>query len=1395
MSGEPQNFKRKRDFDNLSEPDSLNNKRNQHELVRAKFVFPADNFPYRIPTSIPNSIFQNEFCFDDINSKVSALIWHHLTRETVGTLEIEAKLGLIVHKNTERRVNYPVLTETALMDDGSFKFVSDMTLDQHRYFNELLNKTVAKVNTQTQQKIHYNHKKTVDKVFEFQNKKIRASFDLVTNELIQNSVITKVRIADLNVFSPNSELDYRISLSLEIPFSDLPLNLNEKLSREKDRISYSIDQCQVDLTQIQEKKSNISTIKHEVEVEYRNTEKLFLEKEKWIEGKDKQRFRENVALRLLKYRLHYITSESVKGMDDIWNQLEIYFLDSTSTDRKKVIEAELEAYKNTTNALQAAFQILSTKQSSQYTKWYSLTIFESNVTRWTTLSTHSQSEIKTILWNLTLTEESFIQNKLLKLIVLIAKVEHNPQEYFNTLNSLTSKNINTSLVLLKITLEEFIMGKDDTQKNKQFYRKWLIDQLPFILKLIINVLSSSYKRSILQHGYDSPLQTVHSVLNYGSLEPNSPLKLSNPQVFHVPLLGTSPSKDYSLMTRNFSSNGSILHDGNLDNETLISCQLSLEISMNLLTWIPLNETPQLSNLLELVFQYAQLIDNGLSESLGQLAINCIIELLQRKYVPKESIKFLLSVGQEVNELLRYLMEDEAKLLELDIEYVNKIVLLVGHFISEHIARLETIEKFPLMKFLELFFRFTFKNKLPIEAFIHSLHVWDSFLEYCTVTRRNIAKNSFEFDSRYQEALISLATRLIKSVQVTHNTDALELEYGNTNEADLHEYGHSEWGKFVTPCVELISKITEIYPSVLLDPLFQQFQISYLTIRSIDSGSKTSAKQNNAARDFETLSVVFGRLSHLFIGENFEQNIEVVSELIIRFIEGIKLCLNLQAPTLSFQYLNIHLFGTISLYVHWLAQYYHFSREKVNSHQLCDELVTEITRISLNSLKSENKFFGIAGCSLLCSIASTVKPDYLQLPIMQEFLSVVNQLASQFTFEVIQYLYKFITLIFVLQPFNIRWTQEDWKYRTNIFENFTSQFINNYVELTESKDFRGFAHQTQVKQHISHALGMLNAICASVETANTQAKDVVYHSIRKCLRGTLTLFEVYFHEKVLLATLFEFILITFGSLKKQISREDMNIITDTIGLFLSMLTGENLKIVIERESLFYSNDSLHNGRKVRGVLESFILILKGIVEEPSKSFEAMLPDIIKFCVKDLFHYFKTENPAIENARLVYFQLIFEILFNHWRFFVQSQVFKQVGKHDNSQVDFSERMMQLESLFHIIHQGFENCTTNIELFKQNIAFLLSLDSRCNLFKEEFFKERMMVPFFELFLNIVINKSHDIIKEDIFVLLMRIIEADPSLFKNKFIPLFITKHCPSMQQEQQIILAGYLTDLSVS
>jgi polynucleotide 5'-triphosphatase len=124
-----------------------------------------------------------------------------------------------------------------------------MSSAQHKHFNTLLNK--LKVDPpQPSFEISYVHRYLVDSFFASsssqEKEKIRVTRDEKTGTVLE--CMQKIRLGDLNIYSPKRSADWRISVNLEVPVTH-PTG-TASFTRRKDRLSYSHEEFRIDLTQV-----------------------------------------------------------------------------------------------------------------------------------------------------------------------------------------------------------------------------------------------------------------------------------------------------------------------------------------------------------------------------------------------------------------------------------------------------------------------------------------------------------------------------------------------------------------------------------------------------------------------------------------------------------------------------------------------------------------------------------------------------------------------------------------------------------------------------------------------------------------------------------------------------------------------------------------------------------------------------------------------------------------------------------------------------------------------------------------------------------------------------------------------------------------------------------------
>lgn len=206
-------------------------------------------------------------------------------------LEIEAKLGRLIDKGTNDRISIPVMTEAILNRNSPnirTAFESSMTEYQHRALNAFLNKAllstkqpksvppIAQAQKPARVPMDYKHTKELDTFYELSQRgllslpnslnvstrtshgnkmKVRVTHDQKTGKELAK--IVKIRLADIDIYSPHNQVDWRISVNVEMNFQGDLGDLIEPErkqggagDRAKDRLTYHHQAYQIDLTQV-----------------------------------------------------------------------------------------------------------------------------------------------------------------------------------------------------------------------------------------------------------------------------------------------------------------------------------------------------------------------------------------------------------------------------------------------------------------------------------------------------------------------------------------------------------------------------------------------------------------------------------------------------------------------------------------------------------------------------------------------------------------------------------------------------------------------------------------------------------------------------------------------------------------------------------------------------------------------------------------------------------------------------------------------------------------------------------------------------------------------------------------------------------------------------------------
>ncbi|MCJ1427990.1 mRNA-capping enzyme subunit beta, partial [Sticta canariensis] len=226
--------------------------------------------------------------------------------ETGTAVKVEAKIGRLVYQDTNTRIRLPVTGETVVNRDlGSrVNFKSSITQEQHLSSNGFLNKTfmasqkpkidsASPTTTTPRIPMTYVHAHEIDTEYELSGASFlslpwsirawlkshhsRARVLVTTDEKTGAFIrgIIKVCLAHLDVYSPRTEFDYRVSINLEMPMGDEWRSMVAAAAatdvkpphRNNDRLSFKHLLYQIDLSRFTSAGSNKTTeTAHELSV-------------------------------------------------------------------------------------------------------------------------------------------------------------------------------------------------------------------------------------------------------------------------------------------------------------------------------------------------------------------------------------------------------------------------------------------------------------------------------------------------------------------------------------------------------------------------------------------------------------------------------------------------------------------------------------------------------------------------------------------------------------------------------------------------------------------------------------------------------------------------------------------------------------------------------------------------------------------------------------------------------------------------------------------------------------------------------------------------------------------------------------------------------------------------
>ncbi|KAL8597658.1 hypothetical protein ACOMHN_031593 [Nucella lapillus] len=980
---------------------------------------------------------------------------------------------------------------------------------------------------------------------------------------------------------------------------------------------------------------------------------------------------------------------------------------------------------------------------------------------------------------------SYIRNKLVKLVVDIGRLDwpHFYPDFFPSILQLVQQPETALLgvILLQTVSEELAAPREDLcMARKEELHRLLLQQVPTILQLLNGLLESVLEK--------------HRHLVAATPPPSPTQQPKNSRHSSLLLFSSSPIRSENLLSSMFNSpvRGTQLEAlPPLDEASQLLSSTVLTCLAHYFSWAPLSATltPQL---LSTVFHFAAFgcegkaarassSSSGYSSQtpyLGVLSMNCINEVLSKNFVPAEFEDFLLQMFQQTFNLLQKMTKESStnssgnRLEELDEDYMERFTDFLRLFVGIHLRRFESNPNFPVLEFLGLLFKYTFRQP-NAEGFFRCLDIWITFLDYLSTKLQERAADMTSILGKYKEALTSLVSNILQKIMFRYNQSQLE----ELDDDTLDDDSETEWQHFLCQSLEVVAKVAELTTAETFQRIWEPFQEhvdayfgleKYVTEGGVQGRRLNISAENGCRRlhcmlrDLSSLLQALGRLADHFIGDHFADryaNAKLLVERLVQVVSyGSKVKLfevSTEAENVLQQdFIQVHAqaMAAIKAYAHWLLQLYTESvRTNQEKDQFYNMIVTLIESVAPLINKQVPERVIHSATHLLLSITTTIRPSFLlQLSAVQTMYTAATQGSCQgLTIEVQLLLYRSLSHYLLLPWPGLNEKEQDWSSRGSHHQTLTSQLAKDFIAL---KDCPNLASSKQLQEQAKAVIRRVLRVCQdwieSVAGEVVRTKQLLYQSLAPVIQATLAIFSTYISQTDTVDEIMGFFLALFQGLRVQMG---VPFTEQTIHTFMNLFTRQQLTETIQQET----------GVAFR-VIEKFLKLLELIVVEPGSAFKAFLPRIINICMEQIFPIISPRpSPDIKSSL---YKVLHCLIVNNWRYFFPNNVLATMQKQEAVIEHFSD----FSTIFQAYGQSF--LQPDIGVFKQNLESLEALHYKWKLYGKSVFREKLLWDFLTVLMQVLVHRSHDLLQEEIVVTVYNMAHVDFSLFYAKFLPHFL-------------------------
>ncbi|KAI1233906.1 hypothetical protein IHE44_0004358 [Lamprotornis superbus] len=762
----------------------------------------------------------------------------------------------------------------------------------------------------------------------------------------------------------------------------------------------------------------------------------------------------------------------------------------------------------------------------------------------------------------------------------------------------------------------------------------------------------------------------------------------------------------------------------LDTDSEYICSLALECLAHLFSWIPLS-TSITPSLLTTIFHFARFGCDSRARKMSSVNGSSHTSLLGQErgrlgVLAMACINELMSKNCVPMEFEEYLL----RMFQQTFYLLQKITKENNtHTVK---SRLEELDESYIEKFTDFL-------RLFVSVHLRRIESYSQFpvVEFLALLFKYTFHQSLEW-TMYEDALVLLLTEVLNRIQFRYNQAQLE----ELDDETLDDDQQTEWQRYLRQSLEVVAKVMELLPTHAFSTLFPVLQDNlevYLGLQQFVVTSGTGHRLNITAendcrrlhcslRDLSSLLQAVGRLAEYFTGDVFAARFNDALTVVERLVKVTLYGSQIKLYNIETAVPSVLKPDLIDVHAQSLAAL------QAYAHWLA-QFYSEVHR------QNPEQFISLVSTALeaITPLISSKVQEKLLLSACHLLVSLATTVRPVFL----------ISIPAVQKVFN-RITDTSAQRLPDKAQVLVCRALSNVLllpwpNLPESE-------QQWAVRSTNHA-SLMSALTRDYRqlkaTASLPQRKVQLEDTKVIIHQTLSVLEDIVESvsgestksrQICYQSLQESVQVSLALFPAFIHQSDVT--DEMLSFFLTLFQGLRVQMgvpfteqiiqtflnMFTREQL--AESILHEGSTGCRVVEKFLKILQVVVQEPGQVFKPFLPSVISLCMEQVY-------PIIAEA-------------------------------------FGQSFLQ----------------PDIHLFKQNLFYLETLNTKQKLYHKKIFRTTMLFQFVNVLLQVLVHKSHDLLQEEIGIATYNMASVDFDGFYSAFLPEFLAS-CDGVDSNQKNVL----------